>query len=158
MLAKASGNYLSAQLAKMEANQNGYAEGIMLDHYGYLAEGSGENVFLVRDGVLYTTPIAAGILAGITRDSVIQIARDMNFEIRVDNLVREMLYTADELFFSGTAVEITPIRSVDGMPVGDGRPGEITRKIQKEFMGIAEGRIADRYGWTTLVPEGAAVG
>ena len=151
-LAKASGNYLSSQLAKMEALQNGYIEGIMLDSFGFVSEGSGENIFLVRNGVLYTTPISAAILHGITRDSIIQLATDMGIEVRVDTLPREALYTADELFFTGTAVELTPIRSVDGMPVADGKPGPITMKLQAEFMGIVKGQIADRHSWLTYVP------
>ena len=158
MLAKASGNYLSAQLANMEAQENGYVEAVMLDNFGFVAEGSGENIFMIKNGVMYTTPIAASILNGITRDSVMQIATDMNIEVRVENIPREALYVADELFFCGTAVEVTPIKSVDGMPVGEGKPGPVTRKIQTEFMDLAEGRLADRYGWRTTVPEGAAVG
>jgi branched-chain amino acid aminotransferase len=158
MMAKASGNYLSSQLANMEATRNGYVEALMLDHYGYLSEGSGENVFVVRDGVLYTSPLGAGILNGITRDSIIRIATDFGIHVSTENLPREMLYAADEVFFCGTAVEVTPIRSIDGVSVGDGKPGPITRKIQNEFLGIAQGRLADRYGWLTPVPEGAAVG
>ncbi len=151
-LAKASGNYLSGQLAKMEAIQNGYVEGIMLDSFGFVSEGSGENIFLVRDGILFTTPLSSAILHGITRDSIMRIAKDMNIEARVDTLPREALYTADEMFFTGTAAEVTPIRSVDGIPVGSGKPGPITMKLQSEFMGIAKGEIADRHSWLTLVP------
>jgi branched-chain amino acid aminotransferase len=151
-MAKAGGNYLNSQLSKMEARLDGYSEGIMLDSFGQVSEGSGENLFLVRDGRLFTSPISAGILNGITRDSVARIARDMGVEIVEQIMPREMLYIADELFFTGTAAEITPIRSVDRIPVGTGKPGPITLAIQKEYMGIAEGRIADRYGWRTLVP------
>lgn len=154
-LAKAGGNYLNSQLSKMEARQNEYAEGIMLDSLGFVAEGSGENLFLVRDGVLYTAGIGAGILHGITRDTVMHIARDMGYEVREQQLPREMLYICDEMFFTGTAAELTPIRSVDKVPVGDGRPGEITRRIQQEFLGIAKGRIDDRFGWLTHVPAAA---
>jgi branched-chain amino acid aminotransferase len=151
-LAKAGGNYLNSQLSKMEARLDGYAEGIMLDSFGLISEGSGENLFLVRDGKLFTSPLASGILNGITRDSVGQIARDMGITVVEQVMPREMLYIADELFFTGTAAEITPIRSVDRIPVGAGKPGPITLALQKEYMGIAEGRVADRYGWRTLVP------
>jgi len=156
-LAKAGGNYLNSQLSKMEARANGYSEGIMLDSAGHVAEGSGENLFAVRDGVIYTAPLAAGILNGITRDSIIRIATDMGMEVREQLLPREFLYVADELFFCGTAAEITPIRSVDRIPVGAGKPGPATRAIQQEFMAIAQGRVEDRYGWLTPVPVGAAV-
>jgi branched-chain amino acid aminotransferase len=154
-LAKAGGNYLGSQLAKMEARVNRYAEGIVLDVQGHVGEGSGENIFLVRDGVLYTSPLSAGILQGITRDSVIRIAHDLGIEVREMEIPREMLYIADELFFSGTAAELTPIRSVDRIQVGEGKPGPITRSIQEQFMGIATGRIEDRHGW--LTPVGDAV-
>lgn len=151
LMAKAGGNYLNAQLSKMEAVADGYAEGIMLDSQGFVSEGSGENLFLVRDDVLYTAPLQAGILQGITRDSVLRLARDRGIEVREQTLPREMLYLADELFFSGTAAEITPIRSVDRIPVGAGRPGPITRALQEEYMGIAGGRLPDRHGWLTPV-------
>ncbi len=151
-MAKAGGNYLNSQLSKLEAKQNEYSEGIMLDAFGYVAEGSGENLFIVRDGVLYTSGISAGILHGITRDTVITLARDFGYEVREQQIPREMLYIADEMFFTGTAAELTPIRSVDRVDVGEGRPGEITRRIQSEFMGIAKGRLADRFGWLTPVP------
>jgi branched-chain amino acid aminotransferase len=154
-LAKAGGNYLGSQLSKMEARVNRYAEGIVLDTQGFVGEGSGENIFLVRDGVLYTSPLSAGILQGITRDSVMRIARDLGIEVREMTIPREMLYIADELFFSGTAAELTPIRSVDRIQVGDGKPGEVTRAIQEQFMGIATGKIEARYGWLTPVSEAA---
>lgn len=154
-LAKAGGNYLNSQLSKLEAKQNEYSEGIMLDSFGFVAEGSGENLFVVRDGVLYTSSIGSGILHGITRDTVITLARDFGIEVREQQLPREMLYIADEMFFTGTAAELTPIRSVDRVEVGEGRPGEITKKIQSEFMGIAKGRLADRFGWLTPVPSAA---
>jgi len=156
-MAKAGGNYLNSQLTKMEARLDGYAEGIMLDSYGQISEGSGENLFLVRDGVLYTTPMGSGILSGITRDAIIQIAADLDIPVREQALPREMLYVADEMFFCGTAAELTPIRSVDHIPVGEGKPGPITRTIQDEFMGIAKGRKPDRHGWLTFIAEGAAV-
>ena len=156
-MAKAGGNYLNSQLTKMEARLDGYAEGIMLDSSGLISEGSGENLFLVRDGVLYTTPIGSGILSGITRDAVMQIASDFDLPVREQALPREMLYVADELFFCGTAAELTPIRSVDHIQVGEGKPGPITRTIQDEFLGIAKGRRPDRHGWLTFVTEGAPV-
>jgi len=157
-LAKASGNYLNSQLSKIEARQNGYHDAISLDVFGFVSEGTGENLFAVRDGVLYTSPISAGILQGITRDTVIQLGRDLGHEVREQNLPREMLYVADELFFCGTAVEITPVRSVDRLPVGSGEPGPVTRALQSEFLGIAKGRLSDRHGWLTPVPVPAVAG
>ncbi len=151
-LAKAGGNYLNSQLSKMEARLSGFVEGIMLDSSGHVSEGSGENLFLVRDDVLFTSPVAAGILQGITRDSVIRIARDLGYEVREMGIPREMLYIADEVFFTGTAAEITPIRSVDRIQVGEGRRGPITRAIQERYLGIATGKIEDPYGWLTPVP------
>jgi branched-chain amino acid aminotransferase len=157
-MAKAGGNYLNSQLSKMEAKLDGYSEGIMLDSEGHVAEGSGENLFAVRDNTLYTAPLSAGILNGITRDSIIRIARDRGLEVREMLMPREFLYVVDEMFFCGTAAEITPIKSVDRIPVGSGRPGEITKAIQKEYLGIARGTIPDRHGWLTMVPEPAVVG
>jgi branched-chain amino acid aminotransferase len=154
-MAKAGGNYLNSQLSKMEAKADAYSEGIMLDSQGFVSEGSGENLFAVRDGALYTAPIGAGILQGVTRDSVMQIAVDLGIEVRQEMLPREFLYVADELFFSGTAVEISPIRSVDRIPVGDGARGPITTAIQKEYLGIVRGTIPDRRGWLTMVAEPA---
>lgn len=151
-LAKAGGNYLNSQLSKMEARLSGFVEGIMLDASGLVSEGSGENLFVVRDGVLFTSPVAAGILQGITRDSVIRIARDLGHEVREMAIPREMLYIADEVFFTGTAAEITPIRTVDRIQVGEGRRGPITRAIQERYLGIATGKIEDPYGWLTPVP------
>ena len=151
-LAKAGGNYLGSQLSKMEARADGYVEGIMLDSFGFISEGSGENLFIVRDGKLMTSPISAGILNGITRDSVLTIARELGYEVVEQVMPRELLYIADELFFTGTAAEITPIRSVDRVPVGTGKPGPITLAIQEQYMGIATGKLPDRYGWLTLVP------
>jgi len=156
-MAKAGGNYMNSQLSKMEAKQNGYSEGIMLDSFGFVAEGSGENLFLVRDGVLYTAPVGSAILNGITRDSVMRIARDQGIEVREQQLPREFLYIADEAFFCGTAAELTPIRSIDRIPVGSGRPGPVTKGIQREYMGIAKGEIPDRHGWLTPVPVPASV-
>jgi branched-chain amino acid aminotransferase len=151
-LAKAGGNYLNGQLSKMQARIDNYVEGIMLDSFGLVAEGSGENLFLVRDGKLFTSTISAGILNGITRDSVITIAKEMGVEVVEQSIPREMLYIADELFFTGTAAEITPIRSVDRIPIGTGKPGALTLTIQREYMGIATGQLEDRYGWLTPVP------
>lgn len=157
-MAKAGGNYLSSTLTKMEAKANDYVEGIMLDSFGYISEGSGENLFLVRDRKLYTASLGSGILHGITRDSVIRIARDMGLEVIEQSLPREMLYIADELFFTGTAAEVTPVRSVDRIEVADGKPGEITLAIQKAYMDIATGQTKDRYGWLTHVPSAVAAG
>jgi branched-chain amino acid aminotransferase len=154
-MAKAGGNYLNSQLSLLEARQHGYTEGIMLDAAGFVSEGSGENVFAVRDGIVYTPPISAAILGGITRDSVIRVARDLGYEVREQTLPREFLYISDEMFFSGTAAEITPIRSVDHIPVGAGAPGPITRAVQDRYLGIARGRTPDPYGWLTPVPEPA---
>jgi len=153
-MAKAGGNYLNSQLSKMEARLDNYSEGIMLDSFGMVSEGSGENLFVVRDGKLITAPVSAGILQGITRDSVTRIARDLGYEVVEQVMPREMLYVADELFFTGTAAEITPIRSVDRISIGSGGRGPITAAIQSQYMGIAEGRFPDRYGWRTLVPSG----
>jgi branched-chain amino acid aminotransferase len=155
-MAKAGGNYLNSQLSKMEARMDGYVEGIMLDSFGLLSEGSGENLFIVRDGRLMTSTLASGILNGITRDSVMRIARDLGYEVVEQVMPREILYVADEVFFTGTAAEITPVRSVDKIPVGSGRPGPITLEIQEQYMGIAEGRLPDRYGWRTVVPSEAS--
>ena len=157
-LAKAAGNYLGSQLSKIEARLDRYAEGIVLDAAGFVAEGSGENLFLIRDGVVYTSPLSAGILQGITRDSVLRIARDLGHEVREQAIPREMLYLADELFFTGTAAEVTPIRSVDHVQIGTGEPGPMTRAIQEEYMGLATGRLADRYGWLTMVPDAVPAG
>ena len=157
-LAKAGGNYLNSQLSLMEARINNYSEGIMLDSFGFVSEGSGENIFVVRDNKLFTSTIASGILNGITRDSVLKVARDMGIEVVEQVIPREMLYIADELFFTGTAVEITPIRSVDRIPIGTGKPGPVSLAIQKEYMGIAKGTIPDRHGWLTHVPSEVVAG
>jgi len=149
-LAKAAGNYLNASLVKMNAVVNGYQEGIMLSVNGHIAEGSGENLFLIRDNVLYTAPTSLSILPGITRDAVIQIARDKNYTVVEQNIPREALYIADELFFTGTAAEITPIRSVDKYSIGSGTRGPITRELQEAFFDIVH-RGIDPYGWLTPV-------
>jgi branched-chain amino acid aminotransferase len=153
-MAKAGANYMNSQLIKMEALANGYAEGIALDASGYVSEGSGENIYVVRDGKVHTPPLGASVLPGITRDTVIRLAQDLGIPL-VETLVpREMLYIADEVFFSGTAAEITPIRSVDKIVIGKGKRGPLTEKLQKEFFAITEGAKPDRYGW--LTPIGAA--
>lgn len=150
-LAKAGGNYLNSQLIKMEAMANGYAEGIALDHQGQVSEGSGENLFLVRDGVVYTPPVSASILSGITRDTVITLLGELGVEVRQQAIPRELLYIADELFFTGTAAEVTPIRSVDRLTVGQGRRGPVTTAVQAAFFGLVEGEREDRYGWLEYV-------
>ncbi len=157
-LAKATANYLNSQLIKMEALSNGYAEGIALDSNGYVSEGSGENVFLVQEGVLYTPPVSSSILPGITRHSVLVLAEEMGIEVRRIAIPRGMLYTCDEAFFTGTAVEITPIRSIDRVAVGTGAPGPVTRRLIREFLGITRGEIPDRHGWLTPVLVSSAVG
>jgi branched-chain amino acid aminotransferase len=150
-LAKAAGNYNNAQLIKMEAVANGYAEAIALGPGGLVSEGSGQNLFLVRNGVLITPVLDGTSLAGITRDSVLTLARDLGIPIEQKEVPRETLYIADELFFTGTAAEITPIRSVDRIPVGAGRTGPVTRELQKRFMQTVHGEIEDRHGWLSHV-------
>lgn len=153
-LAKSAANYANSSLIKMEAVTEGYSEGIALDTFGYLSEGSGQNLFIVRGDVIYTPPITASILPGITRDSVITIAKDLGYTVREEMLPREMLYIADEAFFVGTAVEITPIRTVDKVKVGDGTRGPITTAIQRTFFDIIKGEAPDRHGWLTYVYPG----
>ena len=153
-LAKTSANYANSSLIKMEAIAEGYSEGIALDTAGYLSEGSGQNLFLVRNNVLLTPPASASILPGITRDTVITLAKDHGFEVREEMLPRELLYIADEAFFVGTAVEVTPIRSVDKIPVGNGRRGPITEAIQQAFFDVINGVVADKHGWLEFVYEG----
>jgi branched-chain amino acid aminotransferase len=152
-LAKAAGHYNNAQLIKMDAAANGYIEAIALGPGGLVSEGSGQNVMLVRDGVLITTPVDGTILQGITRDSVLAIARDLGIEVRESQIPREMLYTADEVFFTGTAAEITPIRSIDRIVVGAGARGPVTERIQQRFLDIVNGRAPDTHGWLTHVKE-----
>jgi branched-chain amino acid aminotransferase len=153
-LAKTSANYANSALIKMQAVADGYSEGIALDTAGYLSEGSGQNLFVVRNNVLFTPPTTASILPGITRDSVITLARDHGFDVREEMLPRELLYIADEAFFVGTAVEITPIRSVDKIPVGNGRRGPITEAIQQAFFDVINGVVADKHGWLEFVYDG----
>ena len=147
--AKAAGNYLSSILIANECTNNGYAEAIALDSNGYISEGSGENVFLVKDNVIYTAPDTAGLLPGITRDAVIKIAQDMGIKVVTQPLPREFVYLADEMFFTGTAAEITPIASVDGIDVGPGYRGPITEKLQNAFFALVKGDAEDKYGWLT---------
>jgi branched-chain amino acid aminotransferase len=155
-LAKAGANYMNSQLIRMEAEINGYSEGIALDTNGYLSEGSGENLFLIRGGVLYTTPLANSVLNGITRASVLTIAKALDIPIVEQPLPREMLYICDEAFFTGTAAEVTHLRSVDRVLVGDGTMGPVTAAIHEEFFGIVNGIKPDRYGWLTPVKVAAA--
>jgi len=150
-LAKAGGNYLNAQLAKMEAVQEGFDEAIVLDVFGYVCEGSAENIFIVRNGVIFTPPTSASILAGMTRHCVFVIAKDLSIRIEQHLLPREALYIADEIFFSGTAAEITPVTAVDKIPIGDGKRGPITTQIQKHFFGVVQGEIEDTHGWLTYI-------
>jgi branched-chain amino acid aminotransferase len=156
-LAKAGANYMNSQLIRMEAQLNGYAEGIALDAAGYVSEGSGENVFVVRDGKILTPPLGASVLPGITRDSVIQLAAALGISLTETLIPREMLYIADEVFFSGTAAEITPIRSVDRIVVGTGSRGPVTEKLQKAFFGIVQGDATDRFGWLTPITKSGAI-
>src|ERR1700677_3774808 len=151
-MAKAGANYMNSQLIKMEAIVNGYTEGIALDVNGYVSEGSGENLFVIRNGVLHTAPLGNSVLPGITRDSVLQIAGDLGIKIVEQQIPREMLYIADEVFFTGTAAEVTPIRSVDKIKIGKGGVGPITKQIQKEFYALVHGEKNDRHGWLTPVP------
>jgi branched-chain amino acid aminotransferase len=150
-LAKAAGNYMNSQLIRMQAHLDGYAEAIALDDSGRVSEGSGENIFVIRDGKLHTPPLGSSVLPGITRDSIATLARDLDIPVVETPIPREMLYIADEIFFTGTAAEVTPIRSVDKIQVGSGRRGPITERIQKAFFDIVSGRSEDPYGWLTPV-------
>jgi branched-chain amino acid aminotransferase len=150
-MAKIGGQYVNSQNIVMEAHDNGFNEGIALDIHGYVSEGSGENIFIVYKGKIYTPPFANSILGGITRDCAITIAEDLGYEVREMTLTREMLYLADEVFFTGTAAEITPIRTIDRMPVGAGSRGPVTKAIQEVFFGIVDGSVADKWGWLTFV-------
>ena len=150
-MAKAGANYMNSQLIRMEASTNGYDEGIGLDTNGYVSEGSGENLFVVHKGQLLTSSLGSSVLAGITRASVLTLARDMGIPVVEQTIPRELLYIADELFFTGTAAEVTPIRSVDRILIKDGKTGPITRQLAAEFFGIASGKRADRFNWLTPV-------
>jgi branched-chain amino acid aminotransferase len=150
-LSKAGANYMNSQLIKMEAMLDGYVEGIALDASGFVSEGSGENLFLIRNQKIYTPPLSASVLEGITRDTIITLGKDMGYSVIEDNIPREMLYLADELFFSGSAAEITPIRSVDKIKIGAGKRGPVTEELQKEFFGIVRGEKKDKYEWLTYI-------
>jgi branched-chain amino acid aminotransferase len=150
-MAKSTANYANSALIKMEALADGYSEGIALDVYGNVSEGSGQNIFIVRDGALFTPPISASILGGITRDSIITLARDLNFSVSETDLPRESLYIADEVFCVGTAAEVTPIRSIDKIQVGAGRRGPVTEALQRAFFDVISGDAADAHGWLTYV-------
>jgi branched-chain amino acid aminotransferase len=150
-LSKAASNYMNSQLIRMEANTNGYDEGIALDEQGYISEGSGENIFVIRDGKIHTPPLGASVLPGITRDSVIQLAQAAGLPLVETIIPREMLYIADEVFFTGTAAEVTPIRSVDRIQIGAGKRGPITERLQREFFAIIDGKSPDKHGWLTPV-------
>ncbi len=150
-MSKSAANYMNSQLIRMEAIVNGYAEGIALDSNGYVSEGSGENLFLVQDGVVITPPLAASVLPGITRRTILTICEDMKIPAREEMIPREWLYIADELFFSGTAAEVTPLRSIDRISVGSGARGPITKRIQEEFFALTSGAKPDRHNWLTPV-------
>lgn len=150
-LAKAGGNYLNSQLIKMEAVQDGFDEGIALDHYGYVSEGSGENIFMVKNGVLFTPPSSSSILAGITRHSIFVLAREMGIKVRQQVIPREGLYIADEVFFTGTAAEVVPVSRIDNIVIGPGKRGPVTQKLQQAFFDIVKGDAPDRFNWLTPV-------
>jgi branched-chain amino acid aminotransferase len=148
-LAKIGGQYVNSQFITMEAHDNGFTEGIALDYSGYVSEGAGENIFVILDGVVYTPGVASSILMGITRDTAITLLKDLGYEVRNETISRDLLYLADEIFFTGTAAEITPVRSVDRIKVGSGSRGPITKAVQDEFFAITSGEKEDRFGWLT---------
>ncbi len=150
-LAKSGANYMNSQLIKMEALVDGYSEGIALNIRGHISEGSGENIFLVMNGKVYTPPLSSSVLPGITRDSVITIIRDLGIPLIEETIPREMLYIADEVFFTGSAAEITPIRSIDKIIIGAGKPGPVVKQLQKEFFAYINGEKEDKFGWLTYV-------
>jgi branched-chain amino acid aminotransferase len=156
-MVKAAANYMNSQLLKMEAVVEGYDEAIALDTHGFVSEGSGQNVFAVVKGELLTPKLSNSILAGITRDSIITLAREMEYRVREESMPREMLYAADEVFYTGTAVEVSPITSVDKIPVGTGAVGPVTKALQKAFFAVVRGEVPARHRWLTFVPQGAAV-
>jgi branched-chain amino acid aminotransferase len=151
-MAKAGANYMNGQLIKLEALAHGYVEGIALDVYGHVSEGSGENIFMVRKGAIVTPTFSASILPGITRSSIIHLAQDMGIKVIEMNIPREALYLADEVFFTGSAAEVTPISKIDNIQIGEGKCGPITRRLQKAFFDIVTGKVDDKYGWLTVVP------
>ncbi len=150
-MAKSAANYMNSQLIKMEAIANGFVEGIALDTAGFISEGSGENAFLIKDGVVYTPPLSSSILPGITRDTVMKLAEEMGLKVVEERLQREALYIADEVFLTGSAAEITPIASVDRITVGSGHRGPITKRLQDRYFSILLGQSPDKYGWLTPV-------
>jgi branched-chain amino acid aminotransferase len=150
-MAKTTANYANSQLIKMEALADGYSEGIALDVNGQISEGSGQNIFIVRDGQLFTPPLGSSILGGITRDCIMILAREAGYTVTETVLPRESLYVADEVFFVGTASEVTPVRSVDKIPVGNGKPGSVTKALRTAFFKVINGEVPDRHGWLTYV-------
>jgi branched-chain amino acid aminotransferase len=150
-MAKIGGQYVNSQMVVMEARARGLAEGITLDVHGYISEGSGENIFVIYDGSIYTPPLSASILGGITRRYALALLNDLGYQVREQNITRDVLYAADEVFFTGTAAEITPIKTIDGLPVGEGARGPITKKLQQEFFAITRGEKPDRHGWLTSI-------
>jgi len=150
-MAKSTANYANSQLIKMEALADGYSEGIALDVFGNVSEGSGQNIFVVRDGVVYTPPLSASVLGGITRDSIVTLARDLGYQVIEQNLPRELLYISDEVFFTGTAAEVTPIRSIDKIRIGEGKRGPVTAALQSAFFAVVNGDVPDTHGWLTYV-------
>jgi branched-chain amino acid aminotransferase len=156
-MAKAAGNYLSSLLVTLEARRLGFTEGIALNNSGFVSEGAGENLFLVQQGVLYTPPVAASILAGLTRDTVMKLAESLGVKVVEQNIPREWLYIADEVFLTGSAAEITPVRSIDRITIGEGRRGPLTERLQQQFFGLFDGSTADRWGWLEpILPGGKA--
>jgi branched-chain amino acid aminotransferase len=153
-LAKAGGNYLSSALVTLEARRLGFAEGLALNTAGFISEGAGENLFLVQNGKIYTPPVASSILSGITRDSVLRLASTLGIEVIEQNIPRELLYIADEVFLTGTAAEITPVRSVDKIAIGEGKRGPITEQLQSLFFGLFDGKTPDRFGWLEPISAG----
>lgn len=151
MMAKICGNYVNSQLIKIDAIQDGYDEGVALDHYGYVSEGSGENIFIVRNGVVFTPPSSSAILAGITRHSIFVLARELDIKLRQHVLPRESLYISDEVFMTGTAAEITPITKIDNIIINKGKCGPITKKLQDQFFSIINGEVEDRHKWLTYI-------
>ena len=150
-MSKTCANYMNSQLIKMEAMKYGFVEGIALDVNGFVSEGSGENIFVIHNGKIHSPPLHATILPGITRNTVIQIARDLGHEVVETMMLRELLYLADEVFFTGSAAEITPIRSIDKIQIGEGKPGPVTKELQKRFFATIDGDIEDKYHWLTYV-------
>ncbi len=150
-MGKIGGQYVNSQYITMEAKDNGFTEGIALDQNGLVSEGAGENLFVIHDGAVYTPAMASSILMGITRDSALTILADLGYEVRYQAIPREMLYVADEIFFTGTAAEVTPVRSVDRIAVGSGSRGPITKAVQDMFFGITSGEMPDKFGWLTHV-------